>query len=103
MYQDNNRFARLWNIKHEAGDMKFTRVAKTVLWAAGSWLLTLQTVVKLVQVSVLLLLAADDLVVGDVAVRAFRGLPLQDDLRGGVGGGDGVQRHRGLWKAESKR
>ena len=55
-------------------------MVQTALSGDGSWSLTLQTVVKLVQVSILLLLAADDLVVGDVAVRAFGSLPLQNDL-----------------------
>lgn len=56
----------------------------------------MEAVVKLVQVAVLGLFPTDDLVVGDVAVGAGGRFPLQDDLRGGVGGGDGVQRHRGL-------
>lgn len=56
----------------------------------------MEAVVKLVQVAVLRLFPTDDLVVGDVAVGAGGRFPLQDDLRGGVGGGDGVQRRRGI-------
>lgn len=56
---------------------------------------TLEAVVKLVQVAVLRLFPTDDPVVGDVAVGVGGRFPLQDDLRGGVGGGDGVQRHGG--------
>lgn len=58
--------------------------------------LTLQAIIKLVEVTVLRLFTTDDPVVGDVAIGTGRGLPLQKDLRGGVGGGDGVQRHRGF-------
>lgn len=43
---------------------------------------TLQAVVKLVEVAVLWLLAADDSVVCDVAIGAGGGLPLEDDLGG---------------------
>lgn len=56
----------------------------------------MEAVVKLERVAVLALFPADDSVVGDVAVGAVGRFPLQRDLRGGVGGGDGVQRHRGL-------
>lgn len=56
----------------------------------------MEAVVKLVQVAVLRLFPTDDLVVSDVAVGAGWRFPLQDDLRRGVGGGDGVQRHGGL-------
>lgn len=56
----------------------------------------MEAVVKLVEVTVLRLLTTDDAVVGDVAVGIGGGLPLQDDLRGRVGGGNGVQRHRGF-------
>lgn len=57
---------------------------------------TLEAVVKLVQVAILRLFPTDDSVVGDVAVGTGGRFPLKRDLRGGVGGGDGVQRHRGL-------
>lgn len=57
---------------------------------------TLQAVIKLVEVAVFRLLAADDSVVRDVAVGAGGGLPLEDDLGGRVGGGDGVQRDGGF-------
>lgn len=57
---------------------------------------TLKAVIELVEVTVFWLLAADDPVVGDVAIGAGRRLPLKNDLGGRVGGGDGVQRHRGF-------
>lgn len=55
--------------------------------------LTLKAVVIIVEVFVFRLLATDDPVVGDVAIGTGGRLPLQDYLRGGIGGGDGVQRH----------
>lgn len=47
-------------------------------------ILTLQAVVKLVEVAVLGLLTTDHTVVGDVAVGIGGSLPLQNDLRRGV-------------------
>lgn len=57
---------------------------------------TFLAVVKLVELAGLRLLKAGHYVVCDVAVGVVGRFPLQDDLRGGVGGGDGVQRHRRL-------
>lgn len=63
-------------------------------YITDSWqALTLQAVVKFREVTVLRLLMASDPVVGDVAIGIGGRLPLQDDLRRGVRGGDGVQRH----------
>lgn len=54
---------------------------------------TLLAVVELVVCDVLALLLAEDDVVGDVSVGIGGRLPLQNDLRGGVGPGNGVQWH----------
>lgn len=52
-------------------------------------------IVELVKLAVFFLFVADNQVVGDVAVGIGGRLPLENDLRGGVGGGIGVQRYRG--------
>lgn len=56
--------------------------------------LTLLTVVKLVELAGFRLALAEDQVVGDVAVGVVGRFPLEDDLGGRVGRGDGVQRDR---------
>lgn len=60
--------------------------------------LTFLTVVKLVKLAGFRLALAEDQVVSDVPVGVVGRFPLQDDLGGGVGGRNGVQRNRRLWK-----
>lgn len=59
--------------------------------------LTLLAVVKLVKLAGLGLTLAKDQVVSDVAVGVIGRFPLEDDLGGGVGGRNGVQRYRRFW------
>lgn len=69
-----------------------------------SLICTLLAVVELVVRDVLILLLAVDDVVGDVAVGVGGRLPLENDLGGGVGPGNGVQRYRGsCYTSETER
>lgn len=65
--------------------------------------LTLLAVVKLVKLAGLGLTLAKDQVVSDVAVGVIGRFPLEDDLGGGVGGRNGVQRYRRFWGEKSQK
>ena len=58
--------------------------------------LTLLTVVELVELDGFRLPLTEDQVVGDVTVGVVGRFPLEDDLGGRVGRGNGVQRDRGF-------
>lgn len=69
-----------------------TQEADTTTGQPQTMWLTLLTVVKLVKLAGFRLALAVDQVVSDVAVGVIGRFPLEDDLGGRVGRGNGVQR-----------